>query len=93
LGQAGTVAYFLAAGVLVAKFLAARAPCVKVTTKKKKYSHKIRKPIFQPLKHFEVSLDGLEIKMALILGDGDLTLGIRRAVVFASMRQDHCPCS
>jgi hypothetical protein len=34
-----------------------------------------------------VPLDDLEIKLAVKLGDGDLTLGIRRAVVFASMRQ------
>ena len=33
------------------------------------------------LKHLEVSLDGATIKMALNLGDGDLSLGIRRAVV------------
>lgn len=58
-----------------------------VMMKKKKSNHKRQKPIIQPLKHFEVSLDGLEIKMALNLGDGDLTLGIRRAVILASMRQ------
>jgi hypothetical protein len=38
------------------------------------------------LTYIEVSLDDLEIRMALKLGDGDLKLGIRRAVVFASMR-------
>ena len=41
----------------------------------------------QPLKLLEVSLDSLEIEMALKLGEGDLTLGIRRAVVLAGMRQ------
>ena len=35
----------------------------------------------------EVRLDDLEIKLAIKLGDSDLTLGIHRAVVFASMRQ------
>jgi hypothetical protein len=35
----------------------------------------------------EVRLGDLEIKLAIKLGDGDLTLGVRRAVVFASMRQ------
>jgi hypothetical protein len=39
------------------------------------------------LKHVEVSLSGLEVELALRLGDGDLTLGIRRAIIFASMRQ------
>jgi hypothetical protein len=37
--------------------------------------------------NFEVSLDGLELELALSLGAGDLTLGIRRAIVLASMRQ------
>ena len=41
----------------------------------------------QRLKHVEVPLDDLEIRMAVELGDGDLTLGIRRAVILASMRQ------
>jgi hypothetical protein len=58
-----------------------------VTTTKKQSSHKGKKSSFQPLKHLEVSLDQLEVKMALKLGDGDLTLGIRRAVILASMRQ------
>jgi hypothetical protein len=35
----------------------------------------------------EVALDRIELKLALNLGDGDLTLGIRRAVVLAGMRQ------
>jgi hypothetical protein len=34
-----------------------------------------------------VTLDGLEAELALRLGDGDLTLGIRRAIVLASMHQ------
>ena len=38
------------------------------------------------LRRVKVPLDDLEIKLAVKLGDGDLTLGIRRAVVFASMR-------
>ena len=41
----------------------------------------------QPLKHMEVSLDGATIKMAVKLGDGDLSLGIRRAVILATMRR------
>ena len=41
----------------------------------------------QPLKRMEVSLDSATIKMAVKLGDGDLSLGIRRAVVLATMRR------
>ena len=41
----------------------------------------------QPLKRMEISLDGATIKMAVKLGDGDLSLGIRRAVVLATMRR------
>jgi hypothetical protein len=41
----------------------------------------------QSLKRYKVSLDELEIKLALELGDGDLALGIRRAIVLAAMRQ------
>ena len=55
--------------------------------KKKKCIRGGKKSTFQRLKHLEVSLDDLEIKMAVKLGDGDLTLGIRRAVILASMRQ------
>jgi hypothetical protein len=58
-----------------------------VTTKKKKSGGGGKKSNVQPLKHIEVSLDGLEVELALRLGDGDLTLGIRRAVVLVSMRQ------
>jgi hypothetical protein len=57
-----------------------------VPAKKKKFSRKGKGSNVKPLKHLLVSLDGLEVKMALKLGDGDLTLGIRRAVIFASMR-------
>ena len=67
------------------KLFARQAASVKVTTKKTKYGRKRRKSIFKPLKRFEVSLDGSEIKMALNLGDGDLILGIRPAIVIASM--------
>ena len=41
----------------------------------------------QALKHVDVSLSRLEIELALRLGDGDLRLGIRRAIILASMRQ------
>jgi hypothetical protein len=60
---------------------------VKKTTKEKRRYHKRPKSIFRPFARFEISLDGIETKMARNLGDGDLTLGIRRAVVIASMRQ------
>ena len=58
-----------------------------LTFKKKKSSLLGKKVAVQPLKLLEVSLDSLEIEMALELGDGDLSLGIRRAVVLAGMRQ------
>jgi hypothetical protein len=58
-----------------------------VTRKKKKSGGGGKKSNVQPLKHIEVSLDSLEVELALRLGDGDLTLGIRRAIVLASMRQ------
>lgn len=58
-----------------------------LTFKKKKSSPRGKKVAVQPLKLLEVSLDSLEIEMALKLGDGDLSLGIRRAVVLAGMRQ------
>jgi hypothetical protein len=57
------------------------------TTKKKKSIREGRKSNGKPLKHIEVLLDGATVKMALKLGDGDLSLGIRRAVVLAGMRQ------
>lgn len=56
-------------------------------TNKKKSSHSGKKASVSPLTHVEVPLDDLEMKLAVKLGDGDLTLGIRRAVVFVSMRQ------
>jgi hypothetical protein len=56
-------------------------------TNKKTSSRSGKKASVRPLTHVEVPLDDLEIKLAVKLGDGDLTLGIRRAVVFASMRQ------
>jgi hypothetical protein len=49
-----------------------------VTRKKKKPCRGGKKSNVQPLKHIEVSLGGLEVELALRLGDGDLTLGIRR---------------
>jgi hypothetical protein len=58
-----------------------------VTKKKKKSCGGGKKSNAQPLKHIEMSLDSLEVELALRLGDDDLTLGIRRAIVFASMRQ------
>jgi hypothetical protein len=58
-----------------------------VTKKKKKSCGGGKRSNAQPLKHIEVSLDSLEVELALRLGDGDLTLGIRRAIVFASIRQ------
>jgi hypothetical protein len=58
-----------------------------VTRKKKKSCRGGKKSNVQLLKHIEVSLDSLEVELALRLGDGDLTLGIRRAVILASMRQ------
>jgi hypothetical protein len=58
-----------------------------VTKKKKKSCGGGKKSNAQPLKHIEMSLDSLEVELALRLGDRDLTLGIRRAIVFASMRQ------
>jgi hypothetical protein len=58
-----------------------------VTRKKKKLCGGGKESKVQPLKRIEVSLDGLEVELALRLGDGDLTLGIRRAIVLASMRQ------
>jgi hypothetical protein len=59
----------------------------RIVTKKKKSCGGGKKPKRPTLKHIEVSLDSLELELALRLGDGDLTLGIRRAIVFASMRQ------
>jgi hypothetical protein len=58
-----------------------------VTRKKKKSGAGRKKSNAHPLKHVEVSLSGLEVELALRLGGGDLALGIRRAIIFASMRQ------
>jgi hypothetical protein len=46
----------------------------------------------QPLKHCKVPLDELETKFAIELGDGDLALGIRRAIILAAMRQPKTQC-
>jgi hypothetical protein len=59
----------------------------KIVRKKKKSGGGGKKCNFQPLKQIEVLLDALELKLALGLGDGDLTLGIRRALVLTGMRQ------
>ena len=58
-----------------------------VMRKKKKPCRGGKKSKVQPLKQIEVSLDGLEVELALRLGEGDLRLGIRRAIVLASIRQ------
>src|SRR5688500_16281281 len=64
-----------------------RLPCSSDSmTTKKKSSRVGKKSSFQPLKHVEVSLDGATVKMAIQLGGGDLSLGLRRAVVIASLR-------
>jgi hypothetical protein len=63
------------------------SPIALVMRKKKKSRAGGKKSNAQPLKHVEVELTALEIELALRLGDGDLTLGIRRAIIFASMRQ------
>jgi hypothetical protein len=59
----------------------------RLVTRKKKSCGGAKKSNIKLLKHIEVSLDGLEVELALRLGDGDLRLGIRRAIIFASMRQ------
>jgi hypothetical protein len=63
------------------------SPIALVMRKKKKSRAGGKKSNAQPLKHVEVELTALEIELALRVGDGDLTLGIRRAIIFASMRQ------
>jgi len=60
-------------------------------TKKKKSSRAGRKSSSKSLKHIVVSLDDATAKMALDLGDGDLSLGIRRAVALTSLRQYRPP--
>jgi hypothetical protein len=54
-------------------------------TKKKKSNNEGERK-FQSLKSLKVALDGTTVKMAVNLGDGDLSLGIRRAVALASLR-------
>jgi len=49
-------------------------------TKKKKSSREDKKLSVNPLKRHSLSLDDATVKMALNLGDGDLSLGVRRAV-------------
>ena len=46
-----------------------------------------KKRSVQTLKRLSVSLDGATVEMAVNLGDGDLSLGIRRAVALASLGQ------
>jgi len=55
--------------------------------KKKRSNRESGRVRVQRIKHFQVALDNLEIRMALQLGDGDLCLGIRRALVLGSLRQ------
>ena len=55
-------------------------------TKKKNSSRKGKKSSVQPLKHVEAFLDGATVQMAIKLGGGDLSLGLRRAVVIATLR-------
>lgn len=59
----------------------------KVVRKKKKSGGGGKRCNVQPLKRIEVLLDALELKLAVKLGEGDLTLGIRRALILAGMRQ------
>jgi hypothetical protein len=55
--------------------------------KKKNSSSDGKKPRGQALTRHNVRLDGATIKMALKLGEGDVSLGIRRAVALASLRK------
>lgn len=54
--------------------------------RKRKKSRRGRSNL-RPLKPIAVALDRLEVELALRLGDGDLTLGVRRAVALASIRE------
>jgi len=56
-------------------------------TKKKKSNRVGKKSSGKSLKEIVVSLDDATVKMALKLGDGDLSLGIRRAVALISLRE------
>jgi hypothetical protein len=58
----------------------------KLTRRNKPFRAGSKRSSAQPLKRVEVALDGIEVKLALILGDGDVKLGLRRAVVLAVMR-------
>ena len=40
----------------------------------------------KPCKCFRITLDDLEREMALQLGDGDVALGVRRALVLTAIR-------
>ena len=62
-------------------------PMAKGMKTKTKRSSRTKNYNPRPLKRIEVSLDRATIAMALKLGDGDLSLGIRRAVVLASKGQ------
>jgi hypothetical protein len=63
-----------------------RAACAAVPQSRRSLRGSETKSTAKRLKRLEVSLDGATIKMALNLGDGDLSLGVRRAVVLASKR-------
>ena len=56
-------------------------------TERKKFAPRPKSAAAKQLKNVEVRLDKLEIKLAVKLGDGDLILGIRRAVILAGMHQ------
>lgn len=43
------------------------------------------------MKHFAVALDELEVTLAKKIGDGDICLGIRRAVALAGLRMEQTP--
>ena len=61
-------------------------PDSKFGMKKKKQSQLEReRRRVQKLKQLTVSLDGATIKMAMNLGNGNLSLGIRRAVALSAM--------
>jgi len=56
--------------------------------KKKKSSRSDKKSNGKSLKRMVVSLDDATAKMALKLGGGDLSLGIRRALALTSLRRN-----
>jgi hypothetical protein len=53
---------------------------------KKKKSNNEGKHKLQSLRSINVALDGTTVRMAVNLGDGDLSLGLRRAVALAGLR-------